>query len=694
MMVLGDIPTNNTSIINGTSTDFDLWLRMATDNKINAKNSWNFALIDYFQDLTLLRDGEGINFQRASVTLDGCVKIYSSRVDSAATETGKLLSGLSAHQQSQVEKVNAVQEGDADREVDDEDYDSDDPEYGKTKKKNKKVSFSKNVQSESTSLMSFKSLRAKKVDYELAVDPVFRRALADFDEGGAKSLLLNMLNVDSEGRVMFDSERQSAPGEAKMSTDLHTEANKSVDIDIYALGRQYIPDDLSKYSVCPSMAEVQHLSKNLIKSTLLDNLRTNYEDHDDDIIDNDKNDLYANGSIFYDDNEDMDEYPEISLNIPMQRLFNDSYIAAESESHDPVEMATEVLDYDLMAYFDNHMQQFWQPKKQKHVSEHWKVTRLKSKNQYRVHTTHKHDNKIVVDEEGHNIIDFINGTNEIDEDELFAESSTTTFLPKHKWSSQRSSSDASARHTLPNDIQFVSKRLISLFIKPEATLQTFNKKRKVFPFRKEGSTLSSLTERADEEFWSEKYREDVRLNEILKEDLHELHQSYDQSFFQDEEFDDGNCSPDLHEDVNPMGDNIDNIGGYGSQLVTARNLFKPTYINFSKVAKRVDVKLLKENLWECLNNEKASIQGDKYENESSVEEATKEDCLVSVDHTIQQNFSETIGLLNSKYTSDQLSNLSTSFCFICVLHLANEHGLELINNSDFTDLCIQRTTST
>ena len=67
---------------------------MATDNKINAANSWNFALIDYFHDMSLLKEGDGVNIQKASCTLDGCVKIYTSRVDSVATETGKLLSGL------------------------------------------------------------------------------------------------------------------------------------------------------------------------------------------------------------------------------------------------------------------------------------------------------------------------------------------------------------------------------------------------------------------------------------------------------------------------------------------------------------------------------------------------------------------------------------------------------------------------
>jgi condensin complex subunit 2 len=68
-----------------------------TSQKITATNTWNFALIDYFHDLTLLRNGpddQSINFQKASCTLDGCVKIWTSRVDSVATETGKLLSGL------------------------------------------------------------------------------------------------------------------------------------------------------------------------------------------------------------------------------------------------------------------------------------------------------------------------------------------------------------------------------------------------------------------------------------------------------------------------------------------------------------------------------------------------------------------------------------------------------------------------
>lgn len=110
--------------------NFEEWMKMATDNKINANNSWNFALIDYFHDMSLLKEGDGVNFQKASCTLDGCVKIYTSRVDSVATETGKLLSGLADSRDKR------ARDGDADGEDGDED---EDVEEGAQRKSRKKV---------------------------------------------------------------------------------------------------------------------------------------------------------------------------------------------------------------------------------------------------------------------------------------------------------------------------------------------------------------------------------------------------------------------------------------------------------------------------------------------------------------------------------------------------------------------------
>jgi condensin complex subunit 2 len=108
---------------------------LATDGrqKINATNSWNFALIDYFHDMSLLKEGDGVNFQRASCTLDGCVKIYTNRVDSVATETGKLLSGLAESNQNSRGK-GEVEGEDGDGDNDDDD---DGDESGKRRAKKK-----------------------------------------------------------------------------------------------------------------------------------------------------------------------------------------------------------------------------------------------------------------------------------------------------------------------------------------------------------------------------------------------------------------------------------------------------------------------------------------------------------------------------------------------------------------------------
>lgn len=113
--------------------NFEEWMKMATDNKINAANSWNFALIDYFHDMSLLKEGDGVNFQKASCTLDGCVKIYTSRVDSVATETGKLLSGLADSRDSKKKKGDG-EEGDGE-ETDEEELDEDGNVRKKTKRK-------------------------------------------------------------------------------------------------------------------------------------------------------------------------------------------------------------------------------------------------------------------------------------------------------------------------------------------------------------------------------------------------------------------------------------------------------------------------------------------------------------------------------------------------------------------------------
>lgn len=46
--------------------------------------------------------------------------------------------------------------------------------------------------------------------------------------------------------------------------------------------------------------------------------------------------------------------------------------------------------------------------------------------------------------------------------------------------------------------------------------------------------------------------------------------------------------------------------------------------------------------------------------------------------------------LQHVYPRQQMSDISTSFGFICLLHLANEKGLVIENVEDWTDLTVRK----
>ena len=46
--------------------------------------------------------------------------------------------------------------------------------------------------------------------------------------------------------------------------------------------------------------------------------------------------------------------------------------------------------------------------------------------------------------------------------------------------------------------------------------------------------------------------------------------------------------------------------------------------------------------------------------------------------------------LQTVYPKQAMNDISTSYCFICVLHLANEKGLVIENQQDFLNLSIRK----
>ncbi|GMF38791.1 unnamed protein product [[Candida] boidinii] len=171
----------------------------------------------------------------------------------------------------------------------------------------------------------------------------------------------------------------------------------------------------------------------------------------------------------------------------------------------------------------------------------------------------------------------------------------------------------------------------------------------------------------------------------------------------------------------------DSVSGRRSNRndILSQNRGRGRGINFARVAKKVNVKLLKDNLWDSLQEVKnrkedevekeinPDIGGNDEENKENKELSDNDQNINENDNinnngndnddkvmnelgkiindsnnTKQLKFTEVVDNMSIKYSREEKSELSTSFCFICLLHLANENGFKIESNKDNTDLFI------
>lgn len=165
-------------------------IKLASENKINQKNTWELGLIDHLSEIIQAGEEEDneTNFQKASCTLEAGVKIYSLRVDSVHSEAYKVLGGI--NRAGRGEEADLGEGGDG--------------EPAKEEGINKKDA-DKRISPVLTLESSFEALNVKKFDVAFTVDPLYHQTTGQFDEGGAKGLLLYNLGVYGSCRVLFDS---------------------------------------------------------------------------------------------------------------------------------------------------------------------------------------------------------------------------------------------------------------------------------------------------------------------------------------------------------------------------------------------------------------------------------------------------------------------------------------------------------
>ncbi|KAF2831853.1 barren [Ophiobolus disseminans] len=691
--------------------NFEEWMKMATDNKINANNSWNFALIDYFHEMSLLKEGDGVNFQKASCTLDGCVKIYTSRVDSVATDTGKLLSGLA-------ENAGKKRRGDADEGEDGED-EGEEGEDGQKKRKKRAARSA-----EATLATSFNQLQNKKMELEFSVDPLFKKASADFDEGGAKGLLLNHLSIDSKGRIVFDSsddandataeDTRATPGPEDRREREETEEpqpSEDIEIDISGLASKYFPDllRLDEQDICPSMKTFDLGDVN--GSMDLPFLKAPEDWRGDEKKDEEEEEGNRSGLFLDDENpmgfDDDDDINMGGFDLPPETGFGEGgEVWAREAIRDPQarvhiiglgdgeeegaegaggEMATEGAGYGLsmshgrdqeqeniLSYFDQALKKNWAG------PEHWRIRRVKDVGKAAPATKRKEKEPFE--------IDFAAPMTQGTADMLYtpATSNSTISLPKAQWKSK-------TRNLLPDDKHFNSRQLLRLFLKPKARMGSRREGRRAQPQPAKEPAHGDV----DEAYWANREGQDA-----LADEDGAVQGNYDADFFQDDglplpggpidEDDDfadarDHFSPppmDGPEATQPMDGVLPSSqeDAFGAQLVTQSRRFRPEYVQYARVAKKVDVKRLKDELWRGIGLDDITAPP-KTSSPDDIDAKAVDGSLT---------FTDVVNNLQSVYPKQAMADISTSYCFICLLHLANEKGLVINNQENFENLTIRK----
>ncbi|KAG2070216.1 barren [Suillus decipiens] len=667
------------------SSNFEEWMKMATDNKINAANSWNFALIDYFHDMSLLRNNidNSINFQRASCTLDGCVKIWTSRVDSVGTETGKLLSNLS----------NEGMVGAEDDEALSDNPDSQDATQAKKKKKSHRP--------DSTLAKDASQLRNKKPDLEFRVDPLFRKTCEDFDEGGAQGLLMNHLSlgVGSDGgmRVVFDA----SDSMGRVAEDEEDEEEQQEDVDISYLRSQFFPN--------LEILEDKAISHSLTTFSFAKDSNRMFDDslYRDDTADNEGGDEDDNDPGFGDygaDGAPMDVDGDRGGQDFFQgdQAVDDDYdggdafgggdygggengsVGAEGDQQHAVRPGGAFVPFDprhapnkpdrmiaitdgdgenaMMGYFDKNLMKNWAG------PEHWKLRKVVRKPEADAPKPRREKKEAFK-------IDFLTPAEKDIKtiaNEMFAKVTrgAGVTLPSYGGSKtgkkgrggRKAKEEKRDEHTLPDDMHFSSRQLVTLFLKPKFSLKMRGQSVR---FNENGDG------EVDEQFWAQAAANQAAGRAAAENDEtgDGLNIPFNTQFF-DNDYDDG---PGFDDGFDGDGAAMEDAGEQDLLAATQGQTrrVRPEFVNYAKRAKRVDVRKLKENIWKGLDIKVGKPKENEEDDNMDVDDSSLTN---PEEHKV---FSSVISGLQKSYPKDKMEEISTSFCFICLLHLANEQGLKL-----------------
>lgn len=405
---------------------------------------------------------------------------------------------------------------------------------------------------------------------------MFKKASADFDEGGAKGLLLNHLAIDGHGRIVFDSSDDAgdatAEDTARRESGATADQEKAEDdeeaepeeqdstrvpdkeIDIDSLGLRFFPDlaKLDEQHICPSLKELDlgdpagSLDIPFLKAPedwrvekeKEDSQNTGLGDKSGILLDEDNaegfdDDAGALGGFDMGEEaafgEGGEAWAKEAAFEPQMRV-HDNFAGAGTNGDQAAE-GVGVGDFDPESgqyavslqhkkSSDNHedILSYFDNALQKSWAgpEHWRIRRIKDITKPAAPATSRRKEKEPFE------IDFLSPLDPMLAELIYtpAISTAAISLPKTQWKSK-------TRNLLPDDKHFNSRQLLRLFLKPRARMGT----RRTLQNSHQSAKVEEIPAgEIDEAFWARK--ENAIQEPTPDEDVPQG--NYDANFFQDD----------------------------------------------------------------------------------------------------------------------------------------------------------------
>lgn len=614
-------------------------IKLSQDNKITTKNTWSLQLIDYMGMLVRGGDdetpsrteagggpGADTNFQLAGVALDAGVRIYCSRVDSVHSNAFKVLGGLSR---------TAYTGGD-----DGEDGD-DDGESQRTRRR---------PRGGSTLIANVSTVTVRKLDTDLAVDPLFQKMSEAFDEGSVQGMLANRLLVAPAGYIQFDSAEKASPPAAPAEDGVFDpgESNETYEMDGASLCPEFMSWVHAK-KVAPESASPMATNAASMAASQVE-----FEYDADDAIAPDSNNVFIPAMDAMDDEPDdndagggMDDIPEDPDAFEMAPFDAAARLSDEPRASpvgvDLVEAGVAMVADSEYTFFDAGSLAAWSG------PTHWTYRQRSTKE--KKPSEKRPRSKTAM------LLDYSEDAPPLDFEAEFKRSRGANQVAQETGGERKT--------TLPIDFHYSTEDLRKLFILPGVRVAVGERAAGAG-----GEALAANDDIGGGGGWYD-YDNDMDAENFVGEDF-------------------GSGGADDDDGPGPAIDNVDgaaDVFGQGDDLVPLPDRVDKLGIGYATVAKKVDVRKLKTGLWSHLCG---GVEGDMDVEEIDESPSQEPDKDIRTEG-ITQTLSGVVQEMPTYLLETERVDVTFPYVFICLLHLANEKSLRIEPvDGALTDLVIRR----